>query len=32
MSMYSYEEKAGREAELMNQFKTIISQKGLDNA
>lgn len=29
MSMYSYEEKVGREADLMNQFKTIIKSKGL---
>lgn len=29
MAMYSYEEKVGREADLMNQFKTIIKSKGL---
>eukprot|EP01043_Picozoa_sp_COSAG02_P073798 COSAG02_NODE_14503_length_1266_cov_1.042024_1_plen_107_part_00 len=28
----SYEEKVGREADLMNQFKTIIKSKGLGDA
>ena len=32
MSGYSYEEKVGREADLMNQFKTIIKSKGLGDA
>jgi hypothetical protein len=32
MSTYSYEEKVGREADLMNQFKTIIKSKGLGDA
>ena len=29
MGQFSYEEKVGREADLMNQFKTIIQSKGL---